>query len=78
MMFSNGAESVGKTLMFFGIVLFIVGVLLYLGSKYTVLGRLPGDINIERDHFSFHFPVATSIVISLVLTVLVNLFISRK
>lgn len=77
-MIGNGFESVGKMLMIFGTVLFFVGVVVYFGSKYTVLGRLPGDIHIEREHFSFYFPVMTSIVISLVLTVMVNLFISRK
>jgi hypothetical protein len=38
------------------------------------LGRLPGDINVERDGWSFHFPIVTSIVISLVLTLLIWLF----
>jgi uncharacterized membrane-anchored protein len=38
------------------------------------LGRLPGDINIERDGWSFHFPLMTSVIVSLVLTLLVWLF----
>ena len=78
MMFDNGFESIGKTLIIAGIVLFILGVALYFGGKYTAFGRLPGDIHIERENFSFHFPVVTSIVISLVLTVILNLFFSRR
>jgi len=78
MMFGNGIESIGKTLMLFGALLFIVGIVIYFGGKYTALGRLPGDIHIERENFSFHFPVVTSIVISLILTVILNLFFSRR
>lgn len=77
-MFGNGFESTGKTLMVFGLLLFLVGVAVYFGGKYTSLGRLPGDIHIERDNFSFHFPIVTSILVSLVLTVLFNLFFSRR
>lgn len=77
-MFGNGFESLGKTLMIFGALLFIVGIVIYFGGKYTALGRLPGDINIERENFSFHFPIVTSIVISLILTVIFNLFFSRR
>ena len=76
--FGNGFESTGKTLMVFGLLLFLVGVAVYFGGKYTSLGRLPGDIHIERDNFSFHFPIVTSILVSLVLTVLLNLFFSRR
>ncbi len=78
MMFGNGFESIGKMLMLLGVVLFVVGVAIYFGGKYTALGRLPGDIHIERENFSFHFPVVTSILISLVLTVILNLFFSRR
>ena len=77
-MFGNGFESTGKTLMVFGVLLFLIGVAVYFGGKYTALGRLPGDIHIERENFSFHFPIVTSILVSLVLTVLLNLFFSRR
>ena len=77
-MFGNGFESTGKTLMVFGVLLFLVGVAVYFGGKYALLGRLPGDIHIERENFSFHFPIVTSIIVSLVLTVLLNLFFSRR
>lgn len=78
MMGGNGFESIGKTLLIFGVLLFIAGIVVYFGGKYTALGRLPGDIHIERENFSFHFPVVTSILISLVLTVILNLFFSRR
>ena len=73
-MIGNGFESTGKTLMVFGALLFLVGAAIYFGGKFTALGRLPGDIHIERENFSFHFPIVTSIVVSLVLTVILNLF----
>ncbi len=77
-MFGNGFESTGKMLMLFGALLFIAGAVIYFGGKYMPLGRLPGDIHIERENFSFHFPVVTSIVVSIILTVVLNLFFSRR
>lgn len=77
-MSENSFDSIGKMLIIFGLVLIIVGIAVYLGGKFTALGRLPGDIHIERENFSFHFPVVTSIVISLVLTVILNLFFTRR
>ena len=77
-MFNSGFGSVGKTLMIFGVLLFIAGVVVYFGAKFTALGRLPGDIHIERENFSFRFPIVSSFVISLVLTLIINLFFSRR
>ncbi|NMC33759.1 MAG: DUF2905 domain-containing protein [Veillonellaceae bacterium] len=77
-MFGNGFESTGKTLMVFGALLFLAGAAIYFGGKFTALGRLPGDIHIERENFSFYFPIVTSIVVSLVLTVILNLLFSRR
>ena len=54
--------------------LVVVGVLLTLGGKLPWLGRLPGDIVIQRDHFTFYFPLATSILLSVVLSLLFMLF----
>lgn len=70
-------EWMGKVLMLSGIFLFITGFLFALGSKFPFLGKLPGDILIKRDNFTFYFPLATSILISVVLTILLNL-IFRK
>jgi hypothetical protein len=69
-----GFDSFGKTLMIFGAVLFIVGLVLYFGAKVPWLGRLPGDIHVEKENFSFYFPVVTCILLSVILTVIFNLF----
>ena len=69
-------ENFGRFLMIGGIILFVVGGLVLLASKFGIpFGRLPGDIRIERDGFSFYFPLVSSILISIVLTILFNLII---
>lgn len=70
-------DSFGKTLMFFGIILLIMGALFHFGGKWISLGRLPGDVHFEKGNFSFHFPIVTSILLSIILTVIFNIF-SRK
>jgi len=56
-----------------GLILFLVGGGVYLASKFGIpLGRLPGDIRIEGENGSFYFPVTTSILVSVVLTVVLN------
>jgi hypothetical protein len=70
-------DSFGKTLMLFGVILLIVGALLHFGGKFTSLGRLPGDIHIEGKNFSFYFPIVTSILVSIILTVILNIFTRR-
>lgn len=72
-----GFDSFGKTLMVFGAVLMGVGALLYFGGKIPWFGRLPGDIHVERENFSFYFPVVTSILLSVILTIVLNLFSRR-
>ena len=67
-------SDLGKILIVFGVVLVAAGLLLQLSGKIPWLGRLPGDIRIEREHFSFYFPITTSILISIVLTLLFWLF----
>lgn len=67
-------QELGKLLVIAGIVLAAVGALLWSGFGKGWLGRLPGDINIDRGNFSLHVPIITCIVISILLTVLWNLF----
>ncbi len=56
-----------------GIVLFFIGAGAYLAAKFGIpFGRLPGDIRIEREGFSFYFPLASSILISILLTIVLN------
>ena len=67
-------ESLARTLMLIGIVLLLTGGGIYLAAKFGLpLGRLPGDIHIEGENGSFHFPVVSSIVVSVVLTIILNL-----
>jgi hypothetical protein len=67
----------GKYLITLGIILIILGVIFTLGPKLPFIGRLPGDIYIKRKNFSFYFPLATCIILSIILTIILNL-ISRK
>ena len=68
----------GKFLMTLGVLLLLGGAVLYFGEKYFNLGRLPGDIHIERENFRFHFPIVTSLLVSVILTILLNLFLGRR
>jgi uncharacterized protein HemY len=70
-------HGLGKLLILCGGILVIVGTLLLLVGKTPWLGRLPGDIYIQRPHFSFFFPLTTSLLISAILT-LVLYFLSRR
>ena len=72
-----GMDSLGKLLILFGVVLALVGGLLLFLGKVPFLGRLPGDILIRRERWSFYFPLTTSIVISILLTLLFSLFSRR-
>jgi Protein of unknown function (DUF2905) len=71
----------GKILLGFGLVMVLLGVVLLLvgslSGKVPWTGRLPGDIYIERGNFRFYFPLATSILVSLILTLLLALFWRR-
>lgn len=66
-------NELGRWLMIAGGGLLILGVLLTLAGRIPGLGRLPGDIFIQRENFSFYMPLGTMIVVSLVLTVILNL-----
>lgn len=69
--------SMGRILVGFGLVALIVGGLLMLLSRAGVTS-LPGDMRFGRGNWRFYFPLGTSILISLVLTLLLNLFIRRR
>ncbi|HXG37205.1 MAG TPA: DUF2905 domain-containing protein [Bacteroidota bacterium] len=59
---------IGKLLVLLGAVLVVIGLVLMVAPKIPFLGKLPGDIHIKKDNFEFYFPLATSIVLSLVLS----------
>ncbi|MBI4550459.1 MAG: DUF2905 domain-containing protein [Candidatus Omnitrophica bacterium] len=63
-----------NALMGLGALLLGAGALIRLAGKWPWLGRLPGDIHIQKENFSFHFPIVTCLVISLMLTLLFNWF----
>ena len=67
----------GKTLILLGAVLIVLGAVFLLAPKIPFLGKLPGDIHLKGKNWSFSFPVVTCIVISIVLTLLLNLFSRR-
>ena len=70
--------SIAKYLIFFGVILLLIGSIFYFLAKLGIgLGKLPGDIIIQKENFTFYFPLATSIIISVVLTVLLSLFSKR-
>jgi uncharacterized protein HemY len=66
----------GKSLIYIGLVLVVFGVLISLGGKIPWLGHLPGDIYIQRERFAFYFPIATCLLISIIVT-LVLYFLRR-
>jgi len=67
-------DSLGKMLLLFGGILVVSGALLMLGGRLFGLGRLPGDIFVQRGNFTFYFPIITCIILSILLTIIINLF----
>jgi hypothetical protein len=67
-------RELGKFVVIMGVVATLVGLVLWSGFAPKWLGRLPGDIRIEREHSSFYFPVVTCIVLSVVLSLLFSFF----
>ena len=70
--------TVGKLLLLFGLVLVLLGLVLsYAPGLLGWFGHLPGDIRIERPNGTFIFPITSMIIVSVVLTILINLFFRR-
>ncbi|MHC1697200.1 MAG: DUF2905 domain-containing protein [Geobacteraceae bacterium] len=67
-------SGIGKLLIISGCLMAVLGVVLVFSDKIPWLGRLPGDISIKRENFSFYFPLTTCILISLLLSLLFALF----
>lgn len=73
--------TIAKTIILLGIGLVFAGLIFWGFSKIGgPLGKLPGDIKVQGEKFSFHFPIVTSIVISIILTIVINflLYLFRK
>jgi len=74
----NGLANPGKLVMAAGAILLLVGGLMVLAGKSGWIGRLPGDIRIQREGFTFYFPLATSILLSVILTLVLNFLFRRR
>ncbi len=70
-------EDIGRLLIIFGLFIIVVGGILLLGDKLSFLGKLPGDIIIRRKNFTFYFPLGTSILLSIILSLILWL-INRR
>jgi hypothetical protein len=68
---------VGVALVILGALLMTTGLLVIFIDKIPFIGRLPGDINIYGKGWSFHFPFVTGIILSIILTIILNLFVRR-
>ena len=73
-MFILDMNDLGKLLVVVGLVIAAIGLMLWSGVGKSWFGRLPGDIHYSKDNFSFHFPIMTCLIISVVLTLLMWLF----
>jgi len=66
----TGFTLTGKMLVLMGIFLILLGIIMTVGINIPWIGRLPGDIVIKKEHFSFYFPLTSCIIISIILTLL--------
>ena len=73
----QGFDSFGKLLIMVGLILAAVGGVILLVGRVPFIGRLPGDMYIQRKNFTFYFPLATSILLSIILTLLFSFFSRR-
>jgi hypothetical protein len=67
-------SDLGKALIFLGLILLVIGVVLSFAGKLPWIGNLPGDIIIRRGRFTFYFPITTSILVSVILSLVVYFF----
>ncbi len=67
-------NELAKTLIFFGIMLVVAGLLITVFGKVPGIGKLPGDIYLRKGSFTFYFPLTTSLLLSLVLTLVLTIF----
>jgi hypothetical protein len=67
-------RELGKFVVGIGVIITLVGLVMWSGFAPKWLGRLPGDIRIERGHSAFYFPIVTCIILSIVLSLLLSIF----
>ncbi|HEX8314557.1 MAG TPA: DUF2905 domain-containing protein [Flavisolibacter sp.] len=67
-------QNTGKYIIVFGGLIILIGLVIYFfGDKLSWIGRLPGDIRVEKENFRFYFPIVTMVLFSILITVIVNL-----
>jgi hypothetical protein len=66
-------QQIGKLLIFAGVFIIVLGLLFFFGDKIPFLGKLPGDIYIQKKNFTFYFPIVTSLLLSLVISLIIYL-----
>ena len=67
-------RELGKYVVVIGVIIMLVGLVMWSGFAPKWLGRLPGDIRIEREHSAFYFPIVTCVILSIVLSLLLSIF----
>jgi hypothetical protein len=70
----SAVRELGKFVVVIGVILTLAGLVMWSGFAPKWLGRLPGDIRIERGHSAFYFPIVTCIILSIVLSLLLSIF----
>ncbi|GBD16272.1 hypothetical protein HRbin26_01167 [bacterium HR26] len=73
----SGIDTLAKAIIAMGVVLVVIGLLLLLAGRVPYLGRLPGDIIYRRDNVTIYIPLATMLLLSIILTIALNLFFRR-
>ncbi|HEY7535647.1 MAG TPA: DUF2905 family protein [Thermodesulfobacteriota bacterium] len=71
-------QSFGKLFIFLGVFFALLGLLIILAPKLPYVGRLPGDIYIKRDSITIYIPIASSILISIILTLILNFIFGKR
>jgi uncharacterized membrane protein YidH (DUF202 family) len=67
-------RDLGKFIVIIGVITTLIGLVMWSGFASKWLGRLPGDIRIEREHSAFYFPIVTCVILSIVLSLLLSIF----
>jgi hypothetical protein len=73
----DGLEPLGRGLVVLGVVLAAIGAVLILGPRIPLLGRLPGDLRFDRDGLTIYIPIASLLILSIVVSVILSLFSRR-
>lgn len=74
----NHFSSLGKMMIIIGVFFILIGLAVLFGPRIPLFGKLPGDIQIKRENFSFYFPLTTCLVISIIFTLIMHLIQKLK